>query len=208
MSSVNATESRSERRRREVIDAARRVVVRNGLQVATLRDIAREAGFTTGVVSHWFVDKREVVVAAFEAASNDWLSEVKRTLTAASTTEESVRAFARLATPDDPGRRQEWRLWSEMWVYAARDSEFAATLMATDALWETLIQGMLGTWQRAGLIRSDVDPVPAGTVLARLIDGLGTRASLSGDWDGARAQLVYQLAALGVPRALLEEEPA
>ena len=195
---------RSALRRREVIDAARRIIVQHGLQVATVRDIAREAGFTTGVVSHWFVDKREVVVAAFAAASDDWLSEVTSTLAATATPQESVLAFLLLATPDDASRRQEWRLWAEMWVYAARDPEFAATVVATDALWEAVIQQMIAAWQEAGLVRGDVDPAPAGTILARLIDGLGTRASLSGDWDGARAQLVNHLGALGVPPSLLE----
>lgn len=58
--SPRATE-RSERRRREVCDAARRVIARNGLEVTTLRDISREGGFTTGVLSHHFPDKKAII---------------------------------------------------------------------------------------------------------------------------------------------------
>ena len=68
---------RSQRRRREVCDAARRVIARNGLEVTTLRDISREGGFTTGVVTHYFPDKQAVIVGAFAAASDDWLAEVR-----------------------------------------------------------------------------------------------------------------------------------
>ena len=48
--SAAARSARSERRRREVCEAARRVIIRNGLETTTMRDISREGGFTTGVV--------------------------------------------------------------------------------------------------------------------------------------------------------------
>jgi AcrR family transcriptional regulator len=60
---------RSERRRREVCQAALRVITREGLEVTTLRDISREGGFTTGVLSHYFPDKEAVIAGAFAAAS-------------------------------------------------------------------------------------------------------------------------------------------
>ena len=53
-------------------DAARQVIIRNGLEATTLRDIAREGGFTTGLLSHHFADKRDVIVAAFAGASRDF----------------------------------------------------------------------------------------------------------------------------------------
>jgi len=75
-STATPSHDRSQRRRREVCDAARRVIARNGLEVTTLRDISREGGFTTGVVTHYFPDKQAVIVGAFAAASDDWLAEV------------------------------------------------------------------------------------------------------------------------------------
>lgn len=193
---------RSERRRREVCDAARRVIARNGLEVTTLRDISREGGFTTGVLSHHFPDKKAVIAGAFAAASEDWLVHVRESLGGAASAEEMLEALVRAAIPDDPERRGEWRLWAEMWTYAGRHPEFAVQLVATDALWETEIRAALESARAAGVIGAiDVDVEAA--VLARLIDGLGLRAWLSGRWAEARRLLVRHLATLGVTEPLL-----
>jgi AcrR family transcriptional regulator len=39
-------------RREEIVEAAWRVIEREGLAGADLREIAREAGYTTGVITH------------------------------------------------------------------------------------------------------------------------------------------------------------
>jgi AcrR family transcriptional regulator len=193
---------RSERRRREVCDAARRVIARNGLEVTTLRDISREGGFTTGVLSHHFPDKKAVIAGAFAAASEDWIVRVRESLGGAASAGEMLEALVRAAIPDDPERREEWRLWAEMWTYAGRHPEFAVQLVATDALGEAEIRAALESARGAGVIGAvDVDVEAA--VLARLIDGLGLRAWLSGRWAEARRLLVRHLATLGVTEPLL-----
>jgi AcrR family transcriptional regulator len=193
---------RSERRRREVCDAARRVIARNGLEVTTLRDISREGGFTTGVLSHHFPDKEAVIAGAFAAASEDWIAHVRKSLGKAESAEEMLAALVDAAIPDDAARRGEWRLWAEMWTYAGRHPDFAAQLVATDALWEAEIRAVLESAQAAGVIGA-IDVHAEAGVLARLVDGLGLRAWLTGRWADARRLLVGHLATLGVTKPLL-----
>jgi hypothetical protein len=90
-----------------------------------------------------------------------------------------------------------------MWTYAGRDAEFAAQLIETDALWEQEIRDVLERTLRAGAIR-DIDVIVEARLLARLIDGLGLRAWLSGRWLEARGELVAHLANLGVAEPVLE----
>jgi AcrR family transcriptional regulator len=187
---------RSERRRREVCDAARRVIVRKGLEVTTMRDIAREGGFTTGLVTHYFPDKQAVIQGAFAAASDDWIEDVRERLSHAGSPADRLVALLRVALPDESRRRDEWRLWSEMWSYAGRDPRFAAQLVDTDAVWEREIRGVLEEACAAGLI-DPVDVAVEAVILARLIDGLGLRAWLSGRWDDARTTLIAHVAGLG-----------
>jgi AcrR family transcriptional regulator len=54
-----------EKRRKEVAEAAWRVIEREGPDGTNMREIAREAGRTTGVVTHYFRDKRELMAFAF-----------------------------------------------------------------------------------------------------------------------------------------------
>ncbi|HEY1970253.1 MAG TPA: TetR family transcriptional regulator, partial [Pseudonocardia sp.] len=51
----------------EIVDATVRVLARDGLSGASLRAIAREIGYTTGVVMHYFRGKEELLVAAAQA---------------------------------------------------------------------------------------------------------------------------------------------
>jgi AcrR family transcriptional regulator len=186
-----------------VCDAARRTITERGLEATTLRDIAQEGGFTTGVVTHYFPDKQAVIVGAFLAASSEWLAATRAAIQAADAPELQLEALVGVALPDDATRRGEWRLWSEMWTYAGRDPEFAAQLIETDALWELEIRGVLERTREAGAIR-DIDVVVEARLLARLIDGLGLRAWLSGRWPEARGELLAHLANLGVSEAVLE----
>jgi len=194
---------RSERRRREVCDAARRVIARNGLEVTTLRDISREGGFTTGVLSHHFPDKEAVIAGAFAAASDDWITHMRESFAGAGSAEEMLEVLVRVAIPDDPELRREWRLWAEMWTYAGRHPDFAAQLVATDAPWEAEIRGVLESARAAGVIGA-IDVNVEAAALARLIDGLGLRAWLSGRWAEARQLLVRHFATLGVTGPLLD----
>jgi len=48
-------------RRAELAAAAARVIARAGLAGTTMREVAAEAGWTTGALTHWFADKRELL---------------------------------------------------------------------------------------------------------------------------------------------------
>ncbi len=185
-------------RQSEVATAARRAMLRRGID-ATLREIAREGGFTTGLVSHYFPDKRAVVVGAFAAASEDFIGMVRESLAAADDSTSLLAAFVEAAIPSAPDRQAEWRLWAEMWAYAGRDPEFAAVVDQTDALWVREIEQVLGQLIADGVLRSDVDAGSQAIMLGRLVDGLGIRAWLSGEWEQARLVLLNHLRSLGLP---------
>jgi AcrR family transcriptional regulator len=178
------------------------VILRKGLERTTVRDISREGGFTSGVPTHHFPDKQAVIVGAFLTASESYETYVREALSRAGSPEELLRTLVAVGIPDDKRRRAEWRLWSEMWTYAGHDTEFAEQLIATDARWEELIADVLRRASEAGLLRRDLDVETHAGIFARLIDGAGLRAWLSGDWAKARRQVVGHLAALGMPESM------
>jgi AcrR family transcriptional regulator len=191
-------DDRAVRRLRSAAAAARRVIIRKGLEATTLRDISREGGFTTGVLTHHFTDKRDLIVAAFAEASEGWITYARQELDAATTIEELIAAFLTVAVPDDAERRAEWRLWAEMWVYAGRDRKFAERLQVTDSQWADAVAMVLERCQMEGRLRPDLDVELEAVILSRLHDGLGLRAWLSGDWKLARVCLAQHLRTLGL----------
>jgi AcrR family transcriptional regulator len=191
--------ARSGRRFDEIAAAAKRVIIREGLEATTLRDISREGGFTTGVLTHHFPDKQSLIAGVFAATSRAWIADARAALQAAASVPELLSAFVAVSVPRDPERRAEWRLWAEMWTYAGRDRTFVAELEATDALWEEEIRAMLERVRDEGLLPPATDLDIQAAVLARLVDGLGLRAWLSGGWEPARNLLIGHLASLGLP---------
>jgi AcrR family transcriptional regulator len=57
-----------DQRRQEIVAATWRVIDRHGLDEATTRRIAEEAGYSSGVLAHYFRDKDDILVQALTLA--------------------------------------------------------------------------------------------------------------------------------------------
>ncbi|WP_336921688.1 TetR/AcrR family transcriptional regulator [Aquipuribacter sp. SD81] len=110
-------------RRRAIVAAVYRVLERDGLEGATMRRIAAEAGCTTGSVTHHFADRRELLDATVGAAVEESMARL-----VATTRREGLRAGLAEMLPLDGHRRQELAVWLVGVQAAARDPELAARL--------------------------------------------------------------------------------
>jgi AcrR family transcriptional regulator len=63
------TPNAGEDRREQIIDAAMRVFAQKGFARASNRDVAREAGITTGLIYYYFESKEDLLKAALEERS-------------------------------------------------------------------------------------------------------------------------------------------
>lgn len=112
-------------RRREVAEAVFRVVRRHGLEQASLRNVADEAGLAVGSVRHYFADHDDLLRFALAELTDRLerrvLARAERAR-AAATPEERRQAVADLLgelLPLDPDRRDESEIWLAF-VTAAR----------------------------------------------------------------------------------------
>src|SRR5262245_31600275 len=64
-------------RRAEISMATLRVIQRQGIENTTIRAIAREGGFSSGALAHYFADKEDVVGFAFDWIANRSLDRVE-----------------------------------------------------------------------------------------------------------------------------------
>ncbi len=55
-----------EKRREEVIAAVWRVIERDGFEGSTIRRIAKEAGYSAGILAHYFADKADILTSAVQ----------------------------------------------------------------------------------------------------------------------------------------------
>ena len=105
-----------ERRRDEIALVACRVVAAHGFDQATIVRIAREAGYTTGMVAHYFDTKQEIIIAALRLI----LRRIEERLTAAAGDGELLALLSE-ALPVDATRFTECAFWAAFWGQVSAD---------------------------------------------------------------------------------------
>ena len=101
-------------RRREIASAVLRVVTTRGVEAASLRTVAREAGVSMGAVQHYFTTKDEMLGFAL-AYGNTLLAERATRLMAEqkpATPRQAFRLFCTLLLPLDDDSKAGARLWA------------------------------------------------------------------------------------------------
>jgi AcrR family transcriptional regulator len=112
-------------RRQELTDAAARLIARAGLGAATLRDVAAEAGLTTGALTHYFADKRELLHSTFKASLQS--RRAQRPEERLDDPHADLRAALMVALPTDEASRRHWMVTVAFCTEANGDAVLAAT---------------------------------------------------------------------------------
>ncbi len=108
-----------EERRTEVASIAAGLVADNGADAVTFRDVAKAAGFSTSVVSHYFENKQELLNFMFEGAARRGVERLKAAVSAGAPMEECVASIL----PLDEDRRRDWHVVLAFWGRAQNDAE-------------------------------------------------------------------------------------
>lgn len=157
----------------EIVDAAVRVIARDGLPAASLRAIAREIGYTTGVVMHYFRDKDELLVAAAEAVFGPFDQLLAEAL-AMPDSFEGLRRICVLPLPTTPAKRVVPRIYAQ--VLAGAEPAFSEAFRARYAAIREGVRTLLAQGQGNGSFRPDFDPGDTCDLLCALVDGLALHA--------------------------------
>jgi AcrR family transcriptional regulator len=107
-----------QQRRDEIALVACRVVAEYGFDQATIVRIAREAGYTTGMVAHYFDTKQDIIVAALRLI----LRRIEERLTPDAAAERpDLLALLTEALPVDETRYTECAVWMSFWGQVPAD---------------------------------------------------------------------------------------
>lgn len=158
-------------RRAEVLSAARRVIVRDGIDAATTRAIAKEAGYSNGVLAHYFADKDEILLSALRQSHQRIRDRLTRKV-------EGVTGLAALREllldnlPLDGERTQESRLEVSFWSRSLASERLAEVQRAEAAELRAAVRELLGQARAAGELRTDDNLDDLAEHLLALVDGL------------------------------------
>jgi AcrR family transcriptional regulator len=177
-------------RRLELVDATWRIIARDGLEGATMREIALEAGFANGALKPYFPTKDTLLTFAFSHVfnrTNDRIAEV----TAGKSGIAALRAFCLEVLPLDEERVSEARIVIPFWQKAINDPEKAAIHQESMEQWQAAIVRHLAEARKNGDVSAAADDrVIAGHLLNMLLG----------------AQIAAALAAEGQPDLRLADQ--
>lgn len=160
-------------RRIEVAKAAWRVIVREGLDRASMRAIAQELGSSTGVVTHYFRDKEELTLFALEQVFASVLGDIKVCV-------EGRKGVERLeqiifsALPLKANDRDDWKVWIAFLGYSTGRERLIKEHQKRYQFLKEILCKELAELQTAKVIRADLDLTLEANALIALVDGIGT----------------------------------
>lgn len=172
---VRAGGQQGAERHAEIVDAAVQIIARDGLSGASLRSIAHEIGFTTGVVMHYFKDKEALLVAAADAVFGPY----EKLLADALLMDDTFEGLKRICVIPLPTTRAKQlipRIYVQALASAENEPAFGATFRKRYGAIREGLQTLLANGQKNGLFRRDFEPSMQCDVLCALIDGLALHA--------------------------------
>lgn len=113
----------AEARRQELAVAAARVIARTGIEGASMREVAAEAGWTTGTLVHYFRNKRELLRFTLETSLDQ--RRARRAGREALSPEAALRETLLGALPLDDESRAHWLVTVAFCSGAGGDADLA-----------------------------------------------------------------------------------
>lgn len=179
-----------EQRRQDLARAAYTVITTQGLGNATIREVARIAGCSTGALVHYIDSKDKLLL---EAASFG-LSQMEDRLAVSERDHKGLAALRQVVSevmPLDERRARAWRLWFSFWERSVVSEEIRKLIHNAYAELHRRYRRLIRNAQEAGDISSEVDVARAAGGLISLMDGVGVQVTLSGQKVSAKRQMQY-----------------
>ncbi|WP_433238327.1 TetR/AcrR family transcriptional regulator [Streptosporangium sp. CA-135522] len=171
-------------RREEVVEAARRIILREGIEAATTRAIAKEAGYSNGVLTHYFADKDDIMLSALRSSHRRIVERLRGKLAG----RDGLAALRELLLdnlPLDDERARESGLEIGFWSRSLTSPTMLEAQRAEAEELRYLVCSLLGAAADTGEITTEEDLGDVAERLLALVDGLSVHRLLYPDELGA-----------------------
>ncbi|GAA0992088.1 TetR/AcrR family transcriptional regulator [Acrocarpospora macrocephala] len=159
-------------RRRQIAEAVWRIAAERGLQMATVREIAAEAGVSPRVVQYHFTDKHHLLVTALQMLHRENERRAQERIAAlrdASDPRVLLRATLEELLPLDDERRTSLRVMTAYYARSLTDPALAAVFLHEGSPLEHLVAALIA----AAGARPSTDAAREADLLVGGVAGLG-----------------------------------
>lgn len=176
-----------EERRHQVLAAVWRVIERDGIEGTTVRKIAREAGYSAGILVHYFEDKDDILTSALRLSHERTRERWAEKLDGRSGLE-ALRELLLDNLPLDEERSLETRLEISYWARALSSADIMAVKHRESAELRSRLHALALEAQQRDELTDAISADEVTRRLVTLIDGVSLHAILHPEVFTAEAQ--------------------
>jgi AcrR family transcriptional regulator len=155
-----------------ILEAACRVVVREGAHGLRMASVADEAGVSKALVHYYFTTRQELLRNAFAFSEERWHAAVTAELMGLPTGAAKVERMLLVSVEPDLPFSEQRALWNEVWSSLRSDDELRPLVERSYRAWLGRVVDLIEEGQADGSILASVEATPAGWRLAAAADGL------------------------------------
>jgi AcrR family transcriptional regulator len=192
----------SHAKRRSLIAAVvKRIVAENGMESVTVRNVAREAGFSSTIVSHYFRNKHDLLTFTYgtiQTRANQMIED------ALHRNKDVLGCFETLLPINDENLA-DWQAWFGFWGKTTADPALAAERIANVEITNQLFQRILKHAKKRGELPEHLDISVHAKRIQMFINGLASFVVMNpSDWPPA-AQRAVLAAEIGTMKNMGDE---
>jgi AcrR family transcriptional regulator len=163
-------------RRAQIAEAAHRLIAHAGLEAATMAAVAREAGFSVGLVQHYFRSKDDLLLFAYRRTTESQLERIMKLVAEGEARKRPIASILLAGLqqlwPLDGRRRAEYRIARAFHARALDNPTVASVAKETAAMVRAQIARAVDNGKHCGEVEPEAEAGLAAVRLAALIDGL------------------------------------
>ena len=172
----NSRANHADRRRAELLEAARRVVLERGMSSTRVADIAKATNVSGGLIHYHFATKDELMAEMLRTTSEGEQRQLENIVAGPGTATDRLDRVIRQYVPRTR-TDQSWILWIESWAAGLRAPALRAILKELETAWIGALERVIREGVASGEFTC-ADPAGAAERIDALLDGLVVRCTL------------------------------
>jgi AcrR family transcriptional regulator len=164
-------------RRERVVEIVADILATVGAEKTTIREIARQSGYSRGFIEHYFHNKEELITKTIQWTNERSLARADEALEG-KTGLKALKTFSEVSLPMTAEVRNEWKIRMQFWGMAAVSEEHRREQSRRIHVSEKIIVGYLEQAQESGELEADIELLSLAQSLLHRLYGLGCNAIL------------------------------
>jgi AcrR family transcriptional regulator len=166
-------------RKQQIIDAARKLIIRKGSEHLTVRAMAKEVGLTEAAIYRHFKSKREILSFLMNHIMDTMLYDVERSAAENSPSLDTIEQVLKHHLSEIEQRKgMSFQIIAE--IISLGDKKLNKDVYEKLNLYVDRLANLLSEGARSGYIRDDIDFGSSALLLFGMIQGLANIWALSG----------------------------